>query len=41
MRRDDGGGHWDVQRPDGKGYVNIYPGGKIRAGKGKIPIFKR
>ena len=38
-----GGGHWDVQRPDGKGYVNKYPGGTERAGSGKrpnIPISK-
>ncbi len=32
-----GGGHWDVERPDGNGYTNRYPGGKERAGKGKRP----
>ncbi len=32
-----GGGHWDVQRGDGNGYVNVYPGGKLRPGKGKMP----
>ena len=32
-----GGGHWDVQRGDGKGYTNVYPGGKIRPGGGKPP----
>ncbi|SET98389.1 RHS repeat-associated core domain-containing protein [Lacrimispora sphenoides] len=32
-----GGGHWDVQRPDGKGYVNKYPGGAERKGSGKVP----
>ena len=37
---DHGGGHWDVNRPDGKGYTNVYPGGRIRPGKGKIPVFK-
>lgn len=25
-----GGPHWDVQYPNGKGYENVYPGGKIR-----------
>ncbi len=34
-----GGGHWDVNRPDGKGYVNRYPGGKTRPGAGKEPNF--
>ena len=34
-----GGGHWDVNRPDGKGYVNRYPGGKTRSGSGKEPNF--
>ena len=34
-----GGGHWDVNRGDDKGYVNVYPGGHIRPGEGKIPIF--
>ena len=34
-----GGGHWDVNRPDGKGYVNRYPGGKTRPGSGKEPNF--
>ena len=34
-----GGGHWDVNRPDGKGYINVYPGGSIRPGSGKVPIF--
>ena len=36
-----GGAHWDVQRGDGKGYANVYPGGRIRLSKnhGKIPIF--
>ena len=33
-----GGGHWDVQRPDGKGYANVYPGGGMRPGGGKMPI---
>jgi len=28
-----GGPHWDVQHPGGKGYTNVYPGGKIRPGK--------
>jgi hypothetical protein len=28
-----GGPHWDVQYPNGKGYENIYPGGKVRSGK--------
>ena len=32
-----GGGHWDVQRPDGRGYVNRYPGGNERPGSGKRP----
>jgi len=32
-----GGGHWDVNRPDGKGYVNKYPGGHERPGTGKVP----
>ena len=32
-----GGGHWDVQRGDGKGYTNVYPGGKMRKGSGKSP----
>ena len=32
-----GGGHWDVQRGDGKGYSNVYPGGRIRPGGGKLP----
>lgn len=32
-----GGGHWDVNRPDGRGYVNKYPGGHERAGKGQAP----
>ena len=32
-----GGGHWDVNRPDGKGYVNRYPGGHERPGAGKAP----
>jgi len=27
-----GGPHWDVQKPSG-GYVNVYPGGKVRPGK--------
>ena len=35
-----GGGHWDVQRADGNGYANVYPGGKIRPGKGKAPIIR-
>ena len=39
-KRDHGGGHWDVNRSDGKGYTNVYPGGRIRPGKGKTPIFK-
>ena len=39
--KDHGGGHWDVNRKDGKGYINVYPGGKFRPGSGKIPIFKR
>ena len=34
-----GGGHWDVQRGDGKGYTNVYPGGRRSGGAGKIPIF--
>ena len=36
-----GGGHWDVQRPDGKGYTNVYPKGKVRHSKsgGKLPVF--
>lgn len=29
-----GGPHWDVQHSNGKTYDNIYPGGKIRLGKG-------
>ena len=33
-----GGGHWDVNRKDGKGYINIYPGGNMRPGKGLPPI---
>ena len=33
-----GGGHWDVQRSDGKGYSNVYPGGHLRKGGGKPPI---
>ena len=32
-----GGGHWDVQRGDGRGYSNVYPGGKVRKGKGIPP----
>ena len=32
-----GGGHWDVNRADGKGYINVYPGRKIRKGRGKPP----
>jgi RHS repeat-associated protein len=32
-----GGGHWDVNRRDGKGYTNRYPGGYERPGKGKPP----
>ncbi len=32
-----GGGHWDVNRPDGKGYVNKYPGGYARKGSGLAP----
>ena len=32
-----GGGHWDVQRKDGTGYTNVYPGGTTRPGKGKPP----
>jgi hypothetical protein len=28
-----GGPHWDVQKPDGKRYVNVYPGGTIRFGR--------
>lgn len=32
-----GGGHWDVQRPDGRGYTNRYPGGYERPGKGIRP----
>ena len=32
-----GGDHWDVQRGDGKGYINVYPDGKRRGGKGKKP----
>ena len=31
-----GGGHWDVQSPKG-GYLNVYPGGKIRGGKLPYP----
>ncbi len=33
-----GGGHWDVQCWDGKGYINVYPGGATRPGGGKPPI---
>lgn len=33
-----GGGHWDVHRGDGKGYTNVYPGGKKRPGTGKAPV---
>jgi RHS repeat-associated protein len=25
-----GGSHWDVQRPGGRGYINVYPGGRTR-----------
>lgn len=25
-----GGPHWDVQSANGKGYRNVYPGGKVR-----------
>lgn len=32
-----GGGHWDVQDKNGKGYVNKYPGGGEREGSGKRP----
>jgi len=32
-----GGGHWDVTRGDGKGYINVYPEAKIRTGDGKRP----
>lgn len=32
-----GGDHWDVYRKDGKGYVNVYPNGQRRKGKGKEP----
>ena len=32
-----GGGHWDVQSKNGGGYTNVYPGGKVRGGKGKLP----
>jgi len=39
--KDHGGGHWDVNRPDGKGYINVYPGGHTREGAGKAPVFKR
>jgi len=28
-----GGPHWDVQSLNGKRYANVYPGGKIRAGR--------
>ncbi|MBR2344097.1 MAG: hypothetical protein IKA64_07580, partial [Clostridia bacterium] len=38
-----GGGHWDVQSPKG-GYINVYPGGKVRGGKLPYPnigIFPR
>lgn len=38
---DHGGGHWDVERGDGRGYINVYPGGHVRAGSGRIPIFKQ
>lgn len=31
------GGHWDVQTPNGKGYVNKYPGGAEREGTGSRP----
>lgn len=33
-----GGGHWDGNRKDGKGYMNVYPGGRTRPGKGKMPV---
>lgn len=29
--------HWDVQRSDGKGYINVYPNGRRRDGEGKPP----
>lgn len=32
-----GGPHWDVQRGDGKGYVNRYPDGLEREGSGLRP----
>ncbi len=38
---DHGGGHWDVNRPDGTGYANVYPGGHVRHGKGRMPVIKR
>lgn len=28
-----GGPHWDVQHASGKGYDNVFPGGKVRKGK--------
>ncbi|WP_170288213.1 polymorphic toxin type 37 domain-containing protein [Marilutibacter maris] len=27
-----GGPHWDVQIPGG-GYINVYPGGRVRGGR--------
>ena len=35
-----GGGHWDVNRKDGSGYINIYPGGNMRPGKGVPPVLQ-
>ena len=38
----DGGPHWDVSSTTHKGgYINVYPGGKIRWGEGRIKGFKR
>ena len=34
-----GGGHWDVQGPDG-GYINVYPGGDTRGGQAPFPRIK-
>ena len=33
-----GGGHWDVQSPNGNGYTNVYPGGGMSPGRGIPPV---
>ena len=33
--------HWDVSTPDGNSYINVYPDGTTRIGKGKVPGFSK